>query len=107
MAYALHTGIWDRTLEHFAWIVARIEIDFKAPIYLGNHVDVYTRITYLGHKSTTLEHLLTVTSEKDNVIQSVAEAKSVMVTYNYQKQVSVPMPESWRQQILHHEPTLR
>ena len=82
------TGIEDMNI-----IVARIEIDFRAPVRLGDEVQVAVRATRFGTKSFELEYELRVDGEL------VAEAKSVQVAYDYARREAVAVPEEWREKL--------
>ena len=58
-AFLQHLGA-VQTLEDLAIIVARIEIDFRAPVRFGDEVDVTVRVSRFGEKSFDLEHELRV-----------------------------------------------
>jgi acyl-CoA thioester hydrolase len=78
------------TLEDMAIIVARIEIDFRAPVGFGEEVEIEVRASRFGDKSFDLDYELRV----DGKI--VAEAKSVLVGYDYDKGETVTIPDDWR-----------
>ena len=58
-------------------ILARLEIDFRAPVELGETVEIAVTPTRVGTKSFDLEYVMRAA---DRV---VAEAKSVLVAYDY------------------------
>jgi acyl-CoA thioester hydrolase len=74
-------------------IVARIEIDFRAPVGLGDEVAVEVRATRFGEKSFDLEYVLRVGG------QVVAEAKSVLVGYDYGTGETIAIPDDWRERM--------
>jgi acyl-CoA thioester hydrolase len=76
--------------------LARIEIDFKASILYGDTVEIYTRCTRIGSKSFDLEYMLTRQAAHQSEPQVAATGRSVMVTFDYATQQSVPVPEAWR-----------
>ena len=80
-------------LEDMNMIVARIEIDFRAPVRLGQEVEVGVRATRFGTKSFDLDYELTVDGE------IVAEARSVQVAYDYGRREPVAIPDEWRQKL--------
>ena len=92
VAFLEHLGA-ATTLEEMAIIVARAEIDFRAPVRFGDEVEVTVRATRFGGKSFDLEHELRV---GDTV---VAEAKTVLVTYDYAKHEPVEIPGDWREKL--------
>ena len=74
-------------------ILARTEIDFRAPVEAGEIVEVGVRPSRLGTKSFELEYELQVGG------RLVAEAKSVLVGYDYEQAESVVIPERWRRRL--------
>ena len=74
-------------------ILARTEIDFRAPLGLGEVVEIGVRPSRLGSKSFELEYEL-----RSNGL-TVAEAKSVLVGYDYERQASIAIPERWRRRL--------
>jgi acyl-CoA thioester hydrolase len=82
------TGLADMNM-----IVARVEIDFKAPVRLGQNVEVSVRASRFGTKSFDLEYELRVEGEV------VAVAKSVQVAYDYKRREPVPVPAEWREKL--------
>jgi acyl-CoA thioester hydrolase len=73
-----------------SFILARVEIDFRAELRMGEQVEVRTRCSRIGTKSFDLEHVI---AAGDRV---VAEAKSVLVSYDYERGESVGVPEDLR-----------
>ena len=92
VAFLEHLGA-ATTLEEMAIIVARVEIDFRAPVRFGDEVEVTVRATRFGEKSFDLEHELRVGEAV------VAEAKTVLVTYDYAKREPVEIPDAWREKL--------
>jgi acyl-CoA thioester hydrolase len=80
-------------LEEMNMIVARIEIDFKAPVRLGQEVEISVRASRFGTKSFDLDYVLRV---DDDV---VAEAKSVQVAYDYGRREAIALPAEWREKL--------
>jgi acyl-CoA thioester hydrolase len=80
-------------LEEMNMIVARVEIDFKAPVRLGQEVEISVRASRFGTKSFDLDYELRVESEL------VAEAKSVQVAYDYDRREPVALPAAWREKL--------
>ena len=91
-AFLQHLGA-VQTLEDLAIIVARIEIDFRAPVRFGDEVEVSVRVSRFGEKSFDLEHELRVAGNL------VAEARTVLVTYDYERREPVAIPDEWREKL--------
>src|SRR5205823_5124778 len=87
-----HLGI-ARSLEDLTLVVARVEIDFRAPVGFPEVVEVGVRAGSFGRKSFGLDHELRVRGEL------VAEAKTVLVAYDYGKAETVTIPETWREKL--------
>jgi acyl-CoA thioester hydrolase len=72
-------------------ILARLEIDFRAPVAFGADVEIEVRPARVGTKSFGLDYTMRV----DEAV--VAEAKSVLVAYDYGSEQSVELPARWRE----------
>ena len=70
-----------------AFILARMEIDFRAELRAGEEVEIGTRCSRIGTKSYEIEHELRA---GDSV---VAKDRSVLVAYDYACGESVPVPD--------------
>jgi acyl-CoA thioester hydrolase len=92
VAFLQHLGA-ATSLEDMAIIVARIEIDFRAPVGFGDEVDVAVRASRFGEKSFDLDYELRVGG------RIVAEARSVLVGYDYGKGATVEIPHEWREKL--------
>lgn len=71
-------------------ILARTEIDFRSPLVFGETVAIGVRPSRLGTKSFEFEYELRAGE------RLVAEARSVLVGYDYDAGRSVEVPERWR-----------
>lgn len=74
-----------------AMILARVEIDFRAPLQSGDELEIGVRPYNVGTKSFELEY------ELRSAGLVVAEAKTVIVSFDYESGRSVDVPESWRE----------
>jgi acyl-CoA thioester hydrolase len=74
-------------------ILARVEIDFRAELRAGEEVEVRSRCPRIGTKSFDLEHELWAGD------RLVAEAKSVLVGYDYDQGCSVPLSDDQRRRL--------
>jgi acyl-CoA thioester hydrolase len=80
-------------LEDMNLIIARVEIDFKAPVRLGQELQIAVRASRFGTKSFDFDYVLRVDGEV------VAEAKSVQVAYDYDRRETMPLPQEWRERL--------
>jgi len=69
------------------FILARVEIDFRSEIRAGEEIEVRTRCSRVGTKSFELEHEIHADG------RLAAEAKSVLVGYDYVLGQSVPLSD--------------
>jgi acyl-CoA thioester hydrolase len=72
-------------------ILARVEIDFRAPLRTGDRIEIGVRPAGVGTKSFELEYEV---RSGDTV---AAEAKTVIVSYDYESRRSVDLPQTWRE----------
>ena len=77
--------------EVSSMILARVEIDFRAPLRMGDEVEIGVRPADVGTKSFELEYQV---RSRDLV---AAEAKTVIVSFDYESGRSVEVPEAWRE----------
>ncbi len=88
---------WDYGWSKNAIIMARAEIDFKAPAHFKDEILILTRCSKLGNKSFTLEYKMIKTESGTEII--LAAATTVVVMYNYEINSSIKIPEAWREAI--------
>ena len=75
------------------FILARVEIDFRSQLRAGEQIEVGTRCSRIGTKSFDLEHEI----RSDGRV--VADARSVLVGYDYETEQSVPLSEELRRRL--------
>ena len=76
------------------FILARVEIDFRAELRAGSEVEIRSRCGRLGTKSFDLEHELRADG------RLVAEARSVLVAYDYERGTSVELSDAVKARLL-------
>ena len=87
-------GTFDQPdVREMSMILAHVELDFRSAVEFGEEVEIGVRVARLGTKSFDLEHELRV---GDRV---VAQAKTVLVAYDYASNESKEIPEEWRQRL--------
>jgi acyl-CoA thioester hydrolase len=102
VAYLREVGLWQGDdFESVGMIVAEASCSYQAPAFLGQTVTVWVRISYLGNKSFHFEYLLGAENG------AIATGKTVQVCYDYVKQRSIAMPDTWREAIMAYEPSLQ
>jgi acyl-CoA thioester hydrolase len=73
-------------------IIARAEVDFRAPILMGDPIEVRLWVSAIGRTSFTLDYEI-VRRPEDRV---VASARTVIVAYDYTAGHSIPIPDDMR-----------
>ena len=76
------------------FILARVEIDFRSQLHAGDDIDVRTRCSRIGTKSFELEHQIW------NGDILAAEAKSVLVRYDYEARASLPLSDEQKRSLV-------
>lgn len=94
LAYYNHVLNIDTKKLEFNAVVARIEIDYMEQIRLGDNVEVYTRTGKIGNKSSDVEHLIVIVDNQDRKIAARAQTK--LVSFDYRKNKTIPVPENDR-----------
>jgi acyl-CoA thioester hydrolase len=72
-------------------ILARVEIDFRAPLRSGDELEIGVRPVGVGTKSFELEYEIRT---GDTV---AAVAKTVLVSFDYETGRTVEVPQAWRE----------
>jgi acyl-CoA thioester hydrolase len=75
------------------FILARVEIDFRAELRAGDQLEVRTRCSRVGTKSFELEHQIWAGN------RLAGEAKSVLVGYDYESGASVPLSDDIKRRL--------
>jgi acyl-CoA thioester hydrolase len=75
------------------FILARVEIDFRSQLRAGEEIEIGSRCSRIGSKSFDLEHQIRADG------RVVADAKSVLVAYDYETEASVPLTDAMRRRL--------
>ena len=82
-----------RGAEVVNMILARLEIDFRSPVEFGETVEIAVKPTRVGTKSFDLGY------ELKSGDRLVAEAKTVLVAYDYERARSIELPPEWKERL--------
>ena len=83
--------VWDQ----LGVITANTNTSYFAQTRMTDRIYVETRVERIGQKSLTVyQRIIEHDSEEVK-----AESRTVLVAFDFSQQESVPVPESWRQQI--------
>jgi acyl-CoA thioester hydrolase len=96
---------WEGDWRKLGMILARTEIDYKLPIAFGDAVVVYVRTSRIGGKSFDFEYLIT-RQRAANAPEIAASITTVMVSYDYEQDCSIPVPQNWREAMQAYESAL-
>jgi acyl-CoA thioester hydrolase len=101
IAWWMHvTG--KRDLRGLDMILARVELDFRSPAVFGESLEVGVRCVSVRRSSFAMEGVI---AERTSG-RLVAQARKVLVHFDYQSQRSAPLPEALRQKLLAQDPDL-
>ncbi|HLQ42672.1 MAG TPA: thioesterase family protein [Thermoplasmata archaeon] len=81
-----------RTLDEIDFILAHVEIDFESQATWGDQIQVAVWPSKIGNSSFTLSY--EVKEKRSGRI--LARAKSVLVSYDYERRKSKPIPDEFR-----------
>ena len=82
-------------------ILANAHIDFLRPVVFPNSTYIHLRTSKIGNKSFELQYL--ITSEIRGREKLTTTGYTTLVIYDYNKQVSIPMPDFLREKIHAYE----
>jgi acyl-CoA thioester hydrolase len=83
-----------------SYIIARVEIDFRASASTGDVIDVALAVRAIGRSSFTMEYEI-----RDQASRLLVTARSVQVAYDYAAKQSVSVPDAIRARISEFEGT--
>jgi acyl-CoA thioester hydrolase len=87
-----HLGLLGR-VDDMTMILARAEIDFRSQATLGEEIDIGVRPSRFGAKSFDLDY------ELRSGDRLVAEARTVLVAFDYASGETIELPDWWRQRL--------
>ncbi len=102
IAYHKQLFNWKHELE-FNAVVAKIEINYRMPLYYTDELFVYTRLFKIGTKSFELESFFITKSKKSENFIKVADAKVVLVAIDPSNGQAIVLPEKEKQLLLEFE----
>ena len=98
--YIKHLGLWDgEDFDHLGFILLETTCTFKTPAKYGQQLRVGAKTVRLGTKSMEIHNSI---EDAETGLQ-VAVGRSILVTYDYTKDESIPIPERWRSTIMEFE----
>jgi acyl-CoA thioester hydrolase len=78
-------------------LLASITINFLSPILLNDKLRIDSCVSSIGNKSFKMDYDFVVDSPEGDVIK--ASGSTILVYFHYQKKVTIPVPDEWRQKI--------
>lgn len=93
-----------RSIDQVPMILAKITVEFKLPLMLGDQIGLFTRCSRIGNRSFDLETV--ILRYQDDSAEVAAVGQQVMVAYDYGTGQSMPVPDDWRVLITRYEPAL-
>jgi acyl-CoA thioester hydrolase len=101
IAYWMHVS--GRPLDDLGMILARVEVDYRAPVPYGARLDVGVRCASMKRSSFVLE----LEAVEEGSGRVVAEARKVLVHYDYAAGRPVPLTDDLRDRIRRQDPDVR
>ena len=92
---AARSACWRHVFAGFdttrdAFILARVECDFRASAVMGDELEVRLRVDRIGRSSVDFEGEIVRPADSTCLLES----RAVMVMYDYAASTSVPIPET-------------
>jgi len=91
----LRTAFGRVHVEDLGVIIARAEIDYKSPAFHHEKLLVGCRVIEIGGASIRMQYRI----EDKATGRLVADAQTVMVTYDYSLARPIRVPEDWRKKM--------
>jgi acyl-CoA thioester hydrolase len=77
-------------------ILAEIRMTYRSPAFYGETITVETRVERVGRTSFGMVHRMTAPESRYGPARLIAVADSVLVSYDYQQECPIPVPDQWR-----------
>lgn len=90
-------------LEKLPHIMVKTSCEYIAQAKYGDKLCVLSHVSKFGGKSFEMEHVMHIGDENGPVM---AKAVSVHVWYDYEKQATQPVPESFKQTVMAYQGSL-
>ena len=81
-------------------ILAKMEMEYYEPVFLGENISVCTKIEKIGNKSIQMHQHIVKDSDDEELI---ASCTSILVGYDYTEQASMKVPPAWKEKVLDYE----
>jgi len=77
-------------------ILAEIRMTYRSPAFYGESLTVETRTERIGTTSFSMVHRITAPESRYGPARLVAVSDSTLVSYDYQQDRPIPVPDDWR-----------
>src|SRR5689334_2413475 len=77
-------------------ILAEIRMTYRSPAFYGESLTVETRTERIGTTSLSMVHRITAPESRYGPARLVAVSDSTLVSYDYQQERPIPVPDDWR-----------
>ena len=77
-------------------ILAEIRMTYRTPAFYGETLTVESRVERIGRTSFGMVHRMTAPESRYGPGRLIAVADSVLVSYDYQQECPIPVPDEWR-----------
>jgi acyl-CoA thioester hydrolase len=99
--YMIELGLFtrDQSFMKIGVIVADVHITYLEPIYFGQNIKVGVHVAKMGTKSMTWEQDIV----DADTGKKLAKGEVAIVTYDYEEEKTIPIPQVWRETISEFE----
>jgi acyl-CoA thioester hydrolase len=97
IAYMIELGLFskDQSFMKIGVILAEVHITYLEPVYFGQNIKVGVHAANMGNKSMTWEQNI---MDADTG-RELARGEVIIVTYDYEEEKTISIPQEWRQKI--------
>lgn len=81
-------------------VIVHIDMDFCAPTFIEDSIEVLTEVTHIGEKSLVVAQRV-VASGNDSDVRCIS--RTVLAGYDPKTRTSAPITEDWRRRISDYE----
>jgi acyl-CoA thioester hydrolase len=101
VAYLIHLGLFNKeqSFMEIGIILAEAQVTYLLTVGFGTPIHVGARTTRLGNKSFEMAYSLQDSTSE----QELATGSATLVTFDYDAQTTIPIPDNWRAAIIEFE----
>lgn len=101
VAFMTHIGLRGLFTRERSTVIARAEVEYKAPAHLHDLLDIYVCVGEVRNSSYSLRYQ--IYRRGDGAL--IARGETVQVCFNFELNMPTRLPETWRERLRAYQAT--